>query len=95
MENKGQDINLFEGESLVTLKVKGIKFKIKFSGFCHFLSKFTSWLISGRVIIHTWLELGFFHQLNSRCLTLEMFESYGALEVEIFKFSQYNDSIFL
>lgn len=40
MENKVQDINLFVGESLVTSNVKGIKFKIKFSGLCHFLSKF-------------------------------------------------------
>lgn len=82
MENKVQDINLFVGESLVTLNIKGIIFKIRFSGFCLFLSKFISRLISDRVIIHTWMKLGLFQELNSRSLSLESFESHRAIEVQ-------------
>lgn len=92
MENKVQDINLFVGESLVTLNVKGIKFKIKFSGFCLFLSKFISRLISDRVIIHTWMKLGFIQWLNSGSVPLERFEYHRGIEVQ---FSQYNAPILL
>lgn len=92
MENKVQDINLFVGESLVTLNVKGIKFKIKFSGFCLFLSKFISRLISDRVIIRTCMKLGFIQWLNSRSVPLERFEYHRVIEVQ---FSQYNAPILL